>query len=176
MEGAITPFFLKKYLDTPISYVKGVGPFRSSIFKSIGCNNIRDLLFHIPVRFIDRTHLYTISEVAVDDICTLCVVVESVIDGKILRILCSDPTGGITIVYFNHQGKEFKDKFRQGQKIFISGKISIDKYAGLQMHHPDIISTNIEDVAIVEPIYRASLRLSSRMISKITRTALKLLI
>ena len=51
-------------LDTPIAYLKGVGPQRAEILKKeISVFSYRDLLGYYPFRYIDRTQYYKIKDV-----------------------------------------------------------------------------------------------------------------
>ncbi len=38
-------------LDTPVQYIKGVGPSRAEMFRSAGIQSVEDLLSWIPIRF-----------------------------------------------------------------------------------------------------------------------------
>src|SRR3954469_24363398 len=49
-------------LQTPIQFVKGVGPRLGAIFKSRGIETVRDLLLFFPRAYEDRTRLSTIAE------------------------------------------------------------------------------------------------------------------
>jgi ATP-dependent DNA helicase RecG len=50
--------------NTPIEYLKGVGPAKGNFLRSeLGISNFGDLLFHFPFRYVDRSRFYLISEV-----------------------------------------------------------------------------------------------------------------
>ncbi|MDG1015158.1 MAG: hypothetical protein P8O09_08080, partial [Flavobacteriaceae bacterium] len=50
-------------LQTPIEYLKGVGPSRAKILrKELEINTYQDLINLFPNRYIDRTRFYKISE------------------------------------------------------------------------------------------------------------------
>ena len=50
-------------LETPIEYLKGVGPARGELLrKELGIHTYRDLLHLFPNRYIDRTRYYKINE------------------------------------------------------------------------------------------------------------------
>ena len=50
-------------LDTPIDYLKGVGPARSDLLKKELCIfTYGDLLHHYPFRYIDKSKVYKISD------------------------------------------------------------------------------------------------------------------
>ena len=48
-------------LDTPVTYLKGVGPARADALKKLGVLTAGDLLFHIPHRYEDAS---TVSPIA----------------------------------------------------------------------------------------------------------------
>lgn len=50
-------------LQTPITYLKGVGPNRAQVLQSeLGIQTYEDLLSHYPNRYIDKTKYYKINE------------------------------------------------------------------------------------------------------------------
>ena len=54
-------------LQTPIEYLKGVGPIKADLLKKeLKIYNYEDLLYHFPFRYIDRTKIYKISEINAD--------------------------------------------------------------------------------------------------------------
>jgi ATP-dependent DNA helicase RecG len=54
----------ENFLNTPIDYLKGVGPNRSEILKKeFQIFTFKDLLYFFPFRYIDRTKFYKINEI-----------------------------------------------------------------------------------------------------------------
>lgn len=54
-------------LDTPIEYLKGIGPQRAEVLKKeLAVYTYRDLIMHYPFRYVDRTRFYKVSEVSED--------------------------------------------------------------------------------------------------------------
>ena len=49
-------------LQASVSTLKGVGPKIQLCLDKIGINAIEDLLFHLPLRYEDRTRIYTIEQ------------------------------------------------------------------------------------------------------------------
>ena len=41
--------------DTPVQFLKGVGPRRAEAFARLGVHTIEDLLYHTPHRYVDAT-------------------------------------------------------------------------------------------------------------------------
>ena len=55
------------FLETPISYLKGIGPQRAeALLKELHISMYKDLLSHYPFRYVDRTKFYDIREVTED--------------------------------------------------------------------------------------------------------------
>lgn len=58
---------MSQFLQTPIEYLKGVGPARAELLKKeLQVFTFNDLLFHLPYRHIDRTKVYKVSELRAD--------------------------------------------------------------------------------------------------------------
>lgn len=54
-------------LDTPIEFLKGVGPKRAEVLqKELGIFRFADLLYYFPFRYVDRTRFFKISEIQPD--------------------------------------------------------------------------------------------------------------
>ena len=54
-------------LHAPIEYLKGVGPKRGELLKTeLGIRTFRDLIYHFPFRYIDRTKFHSINELSED--------------------------------------------------------------------------------------------------------------
>ena len=49
------------YLDTPVTYLKGVGPVRAEALRRLGIVTAADLLFHVPHRYEDASTVAKIS-------------------------------------------------------------------------------------------------------------------
>ena len=54
-------------LDTPVQFLKGVGPRYGAILQNRGLNTLRDLLYYLPRDYQDRTKISPISALAADE-------------------------------------------------------------------------------------------------------------
>ena len=64
-------------LDSPIQYLKGVGPAFAKKFEKLGVATIRDLLLHFPRRYIDYSKPYTVVGAPFDvDCCVKATVLQ----------------------------------------------------------------------------------------------------
>lgn len=51
------------FLDTPIEYLKGIGPLKAEVLKKeLGIYLFRDLITHYPFRYVDRTKFQTVRK------------------------------------------------------------------------------------------------------------------
>ncbi len=134
-------------LNNSIQFLKSVGPKRAELFKKIGVETIRDLLFYFPSKHLDRSTILTSSKVIKylangydGEVTSLGKVIdtETIRFGKkqIFKVYFSDVTGTFEGVWF--QGiKYFTNRFKEGEYYAISAKPVLTKYGHLQFTHPD---------------------------------------
>ncbi len=133
----------RSFLDTPIEYLKGVGPKRAALLrKEAGIFTFEDLLFYFPFRYIDRSKIYKIGEINSDLAYVQLkgtisdVRVIGVRRAKRLTALLTDDTGQIELVWF--QGiKWVMDTFTSGLEYIVFGKPSIFN-GKFNIAHPEI--------------------------------------
>ncbi len=133
----------RSFLDTPIEYLKGVGPKRAALLrKEAGIFTFEDLLFYFPFRYIDRSKIYKIGEINSDLAYVQLkgtisdVRVIGVRRAKRLTALLTDDTGQIELVWF--QGiKWVMDTFTSGLEYIVFGKPSIFNRK-FNIAHPEI--------------------------------------
>jgi len=94
-------------LDTPIEFIKGVGPSRADVLKKdLGLFTFRDMLAHYPFRYIDRTKFFKINQINPDS--QYIQIIGRVISKKVIgdkrakRIVAvfKDETGIMELVWF----------------------------------------------------------------------------
>lgn len=114
--------------DTPVQYVKGVGPKRAQFLQRLGIKTLEDILYHLPWRYEDRENLKKISELAYGNVETTSGEVSSakIITTprkrmKIFEAVISDGTGFLKCRWFNQPYME--KYFKKGQKVILSGVI-----------------------------------------------------
>ncbi len=165
-------------LNKPITELKGVGPKMAENLQKLDIEKVRDLLFHLPLRYQDRTQLYPIGatehaqEVLVEGIVEHS---EIVFRGRRM-MLCtiSDGTGTLTLRFF-HFSKAQQTALSRGTRISAFGEIRIGN-TSREMVHPEykIIATNaqlsLSDA--LSPIYPATKGLQQRSLLRLTSQAL----
>jgi ATP-dependent DNA helicase RecG len=128
--------------DTPVQFVKGVGPKLGMIFESRGIRTVRDLLTFFPRTYEDRTHVSQVGEVADGQQATLALEVLSSrkiptrTGKKILEVRCSDGKGTVTLKWF-HSPWGMENRFTPGAKMVATG--TAKSFQGrLEIVHPEI--------------------------------------
>ncbi len=131
------------FLDTPIEYLKGIGPQRAEVLKSeLGLFLFRDLLTHYPFRYVDRTKFQSVSEISEDmPYVQLRGVIESLTTvgvkrGQRLVAIFRDGSGTIELVWF--QGHKWMlDKLKTQTEYIVFGKPALFGRK-FNLAHPDI--------------------------------------
>lgn len=128
----------KLSIDTPVQYVKGIGPKRAGVLNKSQIFTVSDLLSYFPRRYLDRSNVQTIGQLHSGEEVTVVGKVYSseVAAGrrKRLIVLVSDGTGFLQCVWF--QGINYVSKtLKTGDTVAFSGKVTY--YRGPQLVHPE---------------------------------------
>lgn len=131
-------------LDTPIEFLKGVGPRRAEVLqKELGIFKFVDLLFYFPFRYVDRTKFYRINEINPDmqyvQLKGKIITIET-IQGKgrnqRLSATFSDGQGVMELIWFTGI-RWIKSSLKVGAEYVIFGRPS--SFNGkLNMAHPEL--------------------------------------
>ncbi len=133
----------QSFFDTPIEFIKGVGPKRAELFnKELNVFTASDLLHHYPFRYVDRSRFYSIKELNPEmHYVQLKGKVKNISlqgQGRQQRLTAefSDGAGVMDLAWF--QGvKYFKTWLQEGVEYVLFGKPGIFNRK-LQMVHPDM--------------------------------------
>ena len=126
-------------LSDPITSLTGIGPRLQEKLMRIGINRIQDLLFHLPYRYIDRTHLISLGELKAGEDAYFQGEIEltQIRYGKRRSLLCriSDGTGAAILRFF-YFTKSQQNKLQRGQLIRCYGKVRRGS-SSLEIVHPE---------------------------------------
>mgnify|MGYP001135447708 len=104
----------------PITELKGVGPKMAERLLKLGITTVQDMLFHLPLRYEDRTRIYAISELTAHSHVTVQATIETsqITFGKRRMLVCqiNDGTGRLTLRFFNFTAAQ-KNAFSAGKII-----------------------------------------------------------
>ncbi|MBQ0769567.1 MAG: ATP-dependent DNA helicase RecG [Bizionia sp.] len=160
-------------LQTPIDYLKGVGPSRADLLrKELGIHTYQDLLNLFPNRYLDRTKYFKINELQANNaevqIIGKIIKFEEIAQkrGKRLVATFKDDTGVIELVWFRGQ-KWIKDALKLNTEYVVFGKTNY--YNGkFSIPHPDteLLSEHEQNLrSSMQAIYPSTEKLSNRGIT-----------
>ena len=157
------------FVDTPIEYLKGVGPARAQLLqRELDIYTYGDLLEYFPYRYVDRSQVSTIRDINIDE---PYVVLRGTIhdlhtigNGKSMRLSAQlrDATGQIELVWF--QGlKWIRESLKPDTEYIVMGKPSVFN-DHINIAHPDLERADRESASNIKyiPIYSSTEKLKAK--------------
>jgi ATP-dependent DNA helicase RecG len=163
---------MNNLLDTPIEYLKGVGPARGELLrKELGIHKYGDFISLFPNRYIDRTRYYRINELlnsgAEVQIVGKVINIKTVGD-KRTRLVATftDGTGEMELVWFQGQ-KWIRENLKLNVPYVAFGKCT--SFNGVfNMAHPEMEPLAEHEASLrssMQPIYPSTEKLTQRGIT-----------
>lgn len=154
--------------DTPITYLKGVGMQRGEVLqKEMGIFTFRDLLFHFPFRYIDRSvmhQVYTIPSIEGNvQLSGKIVGMKESGKGRGKRLVArfEDETGAIELIWF--KGINYiKNSLKINQQYIVFGKAR--QYgASWNISHPELslVNQNNANDLKLQPVYSTTEKMTA---------------
>jgi len=144
---------------TPVTVLKGVGPRNAEKLGRLGIETVQDVLFHLPLRYQDRTRITPMGAVRHGD----QVVVEGVVDHSEVRfgrrrsllVHLADGTGAVVLRFFYFSAAQ-QANLSAGARLRCFGEVR-NGPAGMEMVHPEYKRVQGDEPLAVEahltPIY-----------------------
>ena len=162
--------------DTPVRYLKGVGPKTAERFEKLGILTLSDLLCHYPRRYLDFSKPYSIAEAPSDTECVVKAEVFAKPGGRILpggrrmeRITAGDDVSSLEVTWFNNPYAV--QKLELGQEYYFQGIVT----GGMlrrQMVNPQVRTDAQVASSPFEAVYPQTEGLTSSAIAKCVRQLL----
>ena len=162
--------------DTPVRYLKGVGPKTAERFEKLGILTLSDLLCHYPRRYLDFSKPYSIAAAPADTECVVKAEVFAKPGGRILpggrrmeRITAGDDVSSLEITWFNNPYAA--QKLELGQEYYFQGIVT----GGMlrrQMVNPQVRTDAQVKSSPFEAVYPQTEGLTSSAIAKCVRQLL----
>jgi ATP-dependent DNA helicase RecG len=160
-------------LDSPIEYLKGVGPTRAELLKKeLGIFTYKQLLDYYPFRYIDRTRFYKINtlspELPLVQIVGRITGKETIGDKHKKRIVAkfTDETGTIELVWF--QSLKWVDENVMRGKVYIAFGKPVLFNGVFSISHPDLENyprpNTVTGNLTLQPIYNSTEKLKKRFL------------
>ena len=125
--------------ERPVTGLRGVGPSLAATLARIGLHTVQDLLFHLPLRYEDRTRVVPIGSLRPGD--------RAVIEGEVQlaevvirrrrALLCrlTDGSGFITLRFFHFSAAQ-QESLARGSRLRCFGEARLGP-GGLEIVHPE---------------------------------------
>lgn len=167
----------EKSLQTPMQYIKGVGPRISSLLSKKGIHTVEDALYLFPHRYDDRRQLKKIAQLkpgevqqAVGDVLAVGEVPLSR-GRKIFEVVLGDGTGTLALKWFHYNKKYMKSLYQEGKRYLASGEVKLFG-GGREIIHPEMEKVEAgeeegADFKRILPVYPLTEGLGQRNMRKI---------
>jgi ATP-dependent DNA helicase RecG len=163
-------------LFAEVEVLKGIGPQLAKPLKRLGLERIVDVLFHLPVSWIERRRVEQLDEA---DVGAIIVVEVTAVDYRQsggrgpFRVHATDRAGNyLTLTYFSNPGWA-KKQLPLGEPKLVSGRL--DRYGqDLQIVHPDhvLAPSEVATLPDQEPVYPLSEGLTNNRMGLLAGQAL----
>ena len=164
---------MKLQLNSPVKFLKGVGPKRAEALQRLGIRTAGDLLYHTPHRYLDATTVTPLARAAINQevTCVGRVVSTGVLPTRrglrVFRAVLKDSSGLLECAW---PGRPFLERqIKKGQLLLVTGPVRY--YHGKQLvpHEFIVLAEPDEgegtgDWGLVLPVYPATEGLTHRQI------------
>jgi ATP-dependent DNA helicase RecG len=173
---------VKLQLNSPVKFLKGVGPKRAEILARLGIRAVGDLLYHVPFRYLDATSVTPLARAVVGQEVT-CVgrVVSTGVLGtrrglRVFHAVLRDQSGLLECAW---PGRPFLERqIRKDQLLLVTGPVRY--YHGRQLVPREFVvlaeSEGEEHPGLVLPVYPATEGMTHRQIRALIHDHLDVLL
>lgn len=170
---------LHNLATTPVSVLKGVGPGIATKLEKLGLFSLQDVLFHLPLRYEDRTRVYRIRDL-MPGLHTS--VIGTVVDSQVshgrrrmLLVRINDGTSELTLRFFHFSAAQ-KNSMSNGTLLRCFGEIQRGA-RGFEIIHPELKTVNQDGKSpdleeTLTPVYPTTEGLRQISLRNITTQAL----
>ncbi|MCZ6548521.1 MAG: ATP-dependent DNA helicase RecG [Deltaproteobacteria bacterium] len=168
-------------LQTPVRYIKGVGPMRAALLEGLGLKTVDDLLYHLPFRYEDRRELKKIHQATIgreDSFVGKLVALDKRYVPRIRRQILigtlTDGTGTLSLVWF-HPKPYITKRLHTDQDLLVHGKVDWGRGTEKKIVHPEfepVEPGEEEEREKILPVYLKPGGIPTRMIRRWVNQAL----
>lgn len=163
---------------TPLTVFKGIGPAMAEKLARLGLKSVQDVLFHLPLRYQDRTRITPIGALqpGMDAVIEGTVLAADVVMGRRRSLLCriQDGSGTLSLRFYYFSGA-LKASLQRGARLRCYGEVRPGA-SGLEIYHPEMQQLDGQQPAPVSttltPIYPATEGLTQQRLRSLSEAAL----
>jgi len=165
----------------PVETVPGVGPVLAAALGRLGLTRVRDLWFHLPLRYEDRTRITPLADLRGGERAQVIGTVEAVERGFAfrpqLKVALRERTHTLLLRFF-HFNRAQAEQLRPGMQLLCYGEVRLGAH-GLEMVHPQYRSLDPRMPPTLEaalsPVYPTTEGLGQKRLGNVIAKGLALL-
>jgi ATP-dependent DNA helicase RecG len=167
--------------DRPVLSLKGVGPKTARSLEKLGIRTVKDLLYHLPLRYEDRTRIHPIRalqpgrRVLVEGRIETAEIIARRRPALVCRI--EDDSGHLLVRFFHFTARQ-RTELDHGTMLRCFGEVR-SGFSGYEMIHPEYRCISEEQAGIVEsrltPVYPLTDGLNQTTLRRLITQSLELL-
>ncbi|BCS53943.1 ATP-dependent DNA helicase RecG [Geobacter sp. SVR] len=157
---AVRHAIARKNLQTPMQFIKGIGPKMAELLEKRGIKTVGDALYLLPLRYEDRRELIPVARLRPGT--------SQVFQGRILaadsvttrggrrvfEAMVGDASGQIALKWFNANAVWMKRTWKVGREGIFTGEVSVFGHQR-EVHHPDVEwleeGTDVREIMAADP-------------------------
>ncbi|EIK97351.1 ATP-dependent DNA helicase RecG [Pseudomonas sp. M47T1] len=167
--------------NVSVTALKGIGEAMAEKLTKVGLENLQDVLFHLPLRYQDRTRVVPIGALRPGQ----DAVIEGVVSGadvamgkrRSLLVRLGDGTGSLSLRFYHFSNAQ-KEALKRGTHLRCYGEARPGA-SGLEIYHPEYRALTGDEPEPVEqtltPIYPTTEGLTQARLRQLSQQALALL-
>lgn len=164
--------------QVPVTALKGVGEALAEKLARVGLENLQDILFHLPLRYQDRTRVVPIGALrpGQDAVIEGQVTGADVVMGKrrSLLVRLHDGSGSLSLRFYHFSNAQ-REGLKRGTQLRCYGEVRPGA-SGLEIYHPEYRALNGDEPPPVEqtltPIYPTTEGLTQQRLRNLSQLAL----
>lgn len=166
----------------PVTALDGVGNKLAETLTKLNIYNVQDLLFHLPMRYMDRTRVVPIGELKPNTsvVIEATVIRSDVVMGRRRSLLVTlrDESGQVCLRFFHFNAAQ-KNQLSEGTRVRCFGDPRLGA-TGLELYHPEYQVFHADEPyqrldQSLTPVYPVTEGLSQPRLRKLTKQALELM-
>ena len=169
-------------LQTPLQFLKGVGPRKAADFARAGLHTVEDLLYRFPLRYEDRSRLQPVASLREGQVATVagdvitCGLRATRRPGfRIFEALVRDASGTVRLAWFN--SAFLREQIHPGQRLVVYGTFERNPFSGLQITNPQFEVVEADEAETLHtgrivPVYERARSITPKMQRRLVADAL----
>lgn len=129
------------FYEIPVASLRGVGPKTTELLASLNIRTLQDLLFHLPLRYEDRTRLTSLGGLRHGDQTTIEGFIEftNINYGRRQSLHCciGDGTGSLILRFYHFNSRQYQQLMKRGLRLRCFGTARQNYQSRLEMVHPE---------------------------------------